>query len=101
MIENAAQSSNILFEHKLDPVDDVFSPESATNLYRVAQECLTNALKHAQPTSVQIRLERDVRHVRLLVKDDGRGFTWGQGPSGEPATGLGLKHIAERVRILN
>ena len=101
MIENAAQSTNIVFEHKLDPVDDVFSPESATHLYRVVQECLTNALKHAQARSVRIRLERDVRQVRLLVKDNGRGFTPEQRPAGGSSIGLGLKHIAERVRILN
>ncbi|HEU0038420.1 MAG TPA: PAS domain S-box protein, partial [Verrucomicrobiae bacterium] len=74
MIENTAQSTNIVFEHKLDPVDDVFSPEAATNLYRVIQECLTNALKHAQARSVRLRLDRDVRHVRLLVEDNGWGF---------------------------
>jgi PAS domain S-box-containing protein len=100
MIENAAQSTNIVFEHKLDPVDEVFSPELATNLYRVVQECLTNALKHAQARSVRIQLERDVRHVRLLVKDDGRGFTPEQQSDGS-SPGLGLKHMAERVRILN
>jgi PAS domain S-box-containing protein len=101
MIESAAKSTNIAFEHKLDPVDDVFSAESATNLYRVAQECLSNALKHAQARSVGIQLERDVRHVRLLVKDDGRGFTLEPRPSGGSSGGLGLKHITERVRILN
>jgi PAS domain S-box-containing protein len=101
MIENAAQSTNILFEHKLDAVDDVFAPESATNLYRVVQECLTNALKHAQARSVRIQLERDVRQVRLLVQDNGRGFMPEQRPAGGPSRGLGLKHIAERVRILN
>jgi len=101
MIENTAQSTNIVFEHKLDPVDDVFSPEAATNLYRVIQECLTNALKHAQARSVRLLLERDVRHVRLLVEDNGRGFMPEQRPSGGATTGLGLKHIAERVRILN
>ena len=101
LIENAAQSTNLLFERKLDPVDDVFSEESAANLYRVAQECLTNAIKHAQARSVRIQLERDVRHVRLLVQDDGRGFAPEQHPSGGSSQGLGLKHIAERVRILN
>jgi signal transduction histidine kinase len=101
LIEIAAQSTNIVFERKLDQVDDVFSPESATSLYRVLQECLTNALKHAHAGSVRIQLERDVRHVRLLVKDDGRGFTPEKRPSGSSSTGLGLKHMAERVRILN
>ncbi|MEM6784646.1 MAG: two-component regulator propeller domain-containing protein, partial [Bacteroidota bacterium] len=43
-------------------------------LYRIAQEALANAAKHAQATRVQIDLVEDGPHVRLTVRDDGRGF---------------------------
>jgi PAS domain S-box-containing protein len=101
MIGSAAQSSSVAIERKLDPVDDLFSADAATHLYRVIQECLTNALKHAQAQSVRVELERDVRHVRLWVKDNGCGFKPGQARSDGQRGGLGLKNIAERVRILN
>jgi PAS domain S-box-containing protein len=100
MIDSAAQASGVAFERKLDAVDDVFPTDAATHLYRVVQECLTNALKHAQARSVRVELERDVRHVSLWVKDDGRGFKQ-EAPVDGMSRGLGLKNIAERVRILN
>jgi PAS domain S-box-containing protein len=100
MIDTAAQSSGIAFERKLDCADDVLSGEAATHLYRVAQECLNNILKHSQARRVQIGLERDVHHVRLRIQDNGAGFDASARAGTTPAAGFGLKNIAERVRIL-
>jgi PAS domain S-box-containing protein len=100
MIDNAAESSGITFERKLDSVDDVFSGDAATNLYRVAQECLNNILKHSQAKTVRVKLERDVREVRLRIEDDGQGFDLGERNGTKTPLGFGLRNIAERVRIL-
>jgi PAS domain S-box-containing protein len=43
-------------------------------LYRMAQEALTNATKHASPKAVSILIHRTPSEVRLVVEDDGRGF---------------------------
>ncbi len=43
-------------------------------LYRIAQEVLNNALKHAQAKHIWVRLLQDGEIVRLEIKDDGRGF---------------------------
>jgi signal transduction histidine kinase len=43
-------------------------------LYRIAQEALNNALKHAVPTSVTVRISTNGEWVTLEVSDDGRGF---------------------------
>jgi signal transduction histidine kinase len=63
-------------------------------LYRIAQEALNNALKHASPRSVTLRIEAGDRWIRLEVEDDGRGF--------EPAAvrdhgGMGLTSMRERA----
>lgn len=100
MIDNAAQSSAIRFERKLEPVDEVFRTETATHVYRVVQEALNNTLKHSRARRARILLERDVREVRLWIEDDGRGFDAGDLPEETSAPGFGLKNIAERVRIL-
>jgi len=95
LVTNAAQASGIIFDHRLEMVDDLFPGAAATNLYRITQESLSNILKHSRAKKVRLRLERDVREVQLLIQDDGCGF--------DPAAagrGLGLKNIAERVRIL-
>jgi signal transduction histidine kinase len=45
-----------------------------TALYRLAQEALTNVLKHAQATSVSLIIERRTNAVQMIVEDDGVGF---------------------------
>jgi PAS domain S-box-containing protein len=54
----------------------IMMPESDTalNLYRIAQEAVNNALKHARATSITISLERGDGGVQLSVTDDGRGI---------------------------
>src|SRR5205814_5684061 len=100
MIDNAAQSSSIAFERKLEPVDEVFRGEAATNLYRVVQETVNNILKHSQAKRARIVVERDVHDVRLWIEDDGLGFGAGAPTQEQASRGFGLKNIAERVRIL-
>ena len=100
MIDNAAQSTTIALESKLEPVDEVFRGEAATNLYRVVQETVNNILKHSQALRARIVLERDVHDVRLWIEDDGCGFAVGGPPREGTNRGFGLKNIAERVRIL-
>jgi PAS domain S-box-containing protein len=100
MIDNAAQSTAIAFERKLEVVDEVFCGDAATNFYRIVQESLNNVLKHSQAQRVRVEVERDVRDVRLLIEDDGRGFDMGGRVKPGAAGGFGLKNIAERVRIL-
>ena len=48
--------------------------ESEIVLYRVAQEALTNAAKHAAAAAIEVELGTDAASVRLRVRDDGRGF---------------------------
>jgi signal transduction histidine kinase len=65
-------------------------------LYRLAQESLTNAVRHARSaTRVGIDLRREGDAVRLRVSDDGQTE---QGPAPEP--GFGLLGMAERAQIL-
>jgi PAS domain S-box-containing protein len=96
MIAGAVRNTGFPFERRLDDVDDLFPPEAATHLFRIVQEAVNNVLKHARARSARILLERDVHEVHLLVEDDGGGFT----PVGGPLPGLGLRNIAERVRII-
>jgi PAS domain S-box-containing protein len=96
MIDNTARSSGVTFERKLDRVDEVFDKDAAMNLYRVVQESLNNVLKHSGARRARVQIERDVREVILRISDDGFGFDTGHLDS----HGLGLRNIAERVRIL-
>ena len=98
MIDSAAEASGIVFERKLDDVDGLFPKDAALNLYRVVQESLNNIIKHSHARQARIRLEHDLREVQLHLEDDGDGFKVNETANG--GKGLGLKNIAERVRIL-
>ena len=73
------------------------SPACEAALYRVAQEALHNALRHAAASGVRLSLSRVARQVVLEVSDDGRGF----GAEGESRAassgGLGLDSMRERA----
>lgn len=66
-------------------------------LYRIGQEALNNALKHAQATEITVRLWAAGDAVTLEVEDDGRGF--GAGAEGAGG-GIGLASMRERAERL-
>ena len=71
-------------------------PAVALQLYRIAQEAVTNALRHAQARSIHIRLARENGSLRLQIEDDGLGI-------GKPALspgGLGLRLMKRRAAMI-
>lgn len=73
--------------------------EIASVLYRVAQEAVQNAQRHAHATRIEIRLCRVDGVARLEVADDGVGFEPAATPSG--GTGIGLFTMQERVALVD
>lgn len=63
-------------------------------LYRIAQEAMQNIIKHAHASEVTILLERDGECIRLLIRDNGRGFD----PKKKHPGHLGLKSMQERAQ---
>jgi signal transduction histidine kinase len=67
-----------------------------TTLYRIVQEALTNAVKHAKASNVWIRAWREDFTQCCTIRDDGAGFKTRRG-QGSPRKGLGLVAMRERV----
>ncbi len=78
-----------------DDARERLASELETGVYRIVQEALTNAGKHGAATSVVVGVVEDNGHVRISVRDDGRGFD----PSAATA-GFGLAGMRERVELL-
>lgn len=77
-------------------------PDSvAVSLYRLLQEALTNVVKHAQASEVQVTLRRERGEILLAIKDNGQGFQM-EGDISEMASaeGIGLIGIRERLELL-
>jgi len=76
-------------------------PQTETALYRIAQEALTNVVRHSGARSVSVLLDRRDGHAILVVEDDGKGFDVEQvRRSGTPARKLGLLGMEERAALV-
>lgn len=80
---------------KADEGIDVRDNVVATHLYRITQEAVNNALKHAAPAAITIRLQLDAGMSSLLIEDDGIGFDPAQSVAGR-----GLQIMAYRAGII-
>ncbi|TLY36456.1 MAG: hypothetical protein E6K62_02830 [Nitrospirae bacterium] len=69
-------------------------------IYRIVQEALNNATRHAQANCATIRLEQDGQFIRCLVCDDGIGFDVPATINRKGHTGLGLIGIRERLNAI-
>jgi signal transduction histidine kinase len=84
-----------------DPPDLTVPPEVATTCFRVAQEALTNVVRHAKAKRVRVELGREDGELRLVVRDDGTGFEVAAA-NRRVARGasLGLLGMQERVQLV-
>jgi len=71
----------------------------AAALYRVAQEALRNAARHAEAKHVAVRLRGDASSAVLEIEDDGRGFDVALAEKRRP--GMGLFSMRERIGLVN
>lgn len=78
--------------------DASLTVQTASCLFRVAQESVQNAVKHGAATQVYVSLSADRDFVQLRVSDNGAGFAAGPGRAG---LGLGIVNMKERMRLVN
>ena len=72
-------------------------PDVQVTLYRIAQEALNNALRHAEATKVAVSIRAEAGHVQLEVIDDGGGFDVGAAAG---SGGIGLQSMRERAQSI-
>jgi signal transduction histidine kinase len=76
------------------------APEVETALYRIVQEALTNAVRHARPRRITILVREEGAQIRAVVRDDGCGFDVAVQLARRGDRGLGLIGIRERAEAL-
>ena len=91
---------NILFENKSD-FDERFDSLTETNLYRVAQEAINNALKYAESTYVLVSITHTKHLLSIMIDDNGNGFDTTEVTNSEKGLGMGLFFMRERVNYVN
>ena len=89
------------FEVRLAIERIALPPEMAGDLFRIAQEAVVNAGRHARASRVELSLRTLGSGVELRVADDGRGFD-GDGVLAPPEPGhLGLASMRERAELMD
>jgi PAS domain S-box-containing protein len=97
--EFAGQDIQITMD--LDDVQELFSPETQLNIYRIFQEALHNIVKYAHATLVSAGIKREDGSVVFQIEDNGRGFDYQKVVNGNVTDrGLGLTAMHERARML-
>lgn len=100
VIRTASAATGITFESEINWIDDVFPKELEINFYRIVQESVNNVIKHSQATQASVTVRRTTDELRLVVRDNGNGFTPVERTVGSARGGFGLIGIAERARLL-
>ena len=85
----------------VDPVDGLFSKDAEIHVYRMIQEGVNNAVRHAEARAIAVTVCRQDGAVVITIADDGKGFDVNE-PSlnANGRQGLGLTGLAERARML-
>ena len=98
MAEEAAARAGLSLDLVVTDELPALSPNVEQCLFRVAQEAITNVLKHAKAKTLTVRLQCKGDMVTLTIRDDGVGFDVGASSGKEH---FGLLGMRERVELVN
>jgi two-component system sensor histidine kinase UhpB len=93
LCDRIGNSTELVVHRSLPPALSDLSEEEELVIYRVAQESLTNVVRHADATTAQVTLSQDDHTVELCITDDGSGMP----PGVHGQAGGGLRALRERA----
>jgi signal transduction histidine kinase len=96
IVRTIQDSGSVRFTLDVHGVDDRLPEYLELGLYRIAQELISNILKHSHGTAATIQLVQLEKSVVLMVEDNGDGYD----TSGRGHGGMGTKSIEARVKIM-
>jgi signal transduction histidine kinase len=99
LCETARESSGIFISSDLQGIDEKLNREAQINCYRIIQECLNNAMKHAQASSIRITSRFYPGKIELTVQDNGKGFDKAT-LEYKSVRSFGMINMEERIKML-
>lgn len=96
-VEDAATRANLILNLSIADGIPALSPDIEQCIYRIAQEAVTNVVKHASAKNLTVRLESIEGKVKLIVCDDGVGF---YPQKIDNASHFGLTGMQERAHLV-
>lgn len=98
LCQNIQINSRLIVKFSSSDIPFTIEQKSATYLYRIVQEALNNAVKHAKASRADVILSIENNSIILIIKDNGVGFDVSKAHTGN---GSGLYNIQERTKLLN
>ena len=98
LLDQQGRRASVAVRLSAENIPEKLGPEIQTTCFRIAQEAITNALRHAGATQIEIDLRRENGELRLLVRDNGLGFDV-ESAQAQPV-GLGLIGVKERAALV-
>ena len=96
LVDESSRTSGIRCTFESEAFAGIEDGYVTRHLYFIAQEAVRNALRHAQPTRIEVRLEEDDGRMELSVRDDGIGLS----EAGAAAEGSGMRIMRHRAALL-
>ncbi|MDR1581108.1 MAG: sensor histidine kinase [Synergistaceae bacterium] len=101
LAENVNERHGIEFDLELQQEDDNFPSVLRSNVFRIAQEAVSNALRHGGAKRIRIKYTFADRDMALLIEDDGCGFEPEKGQFAATERGsFGLSNMSERIHFV-
>ncbi|MEY2494143.1 MAG: hypothetical protein QOJ45_635 [Verrucomicrobiota bacterium] len=99
-VDQQAKRAGLEFKFSADPRADDVPSHIQTACFRLAQEAITNAVRHADARLLNVELRRTDASLRLLVRDDGKGFDVASAKArARQGASLGLLGLKERAAL--
>ena len=95
MFKEMGSNNRLKISFRHSELDDLRFKTEPINLFRIAQEAMTNILRHSGATRVVVKMTKPKGLLKISIHDNGRGFVF-TGPS----SGLGLTTMQERAKLL-
>lgn len=99
LADRVRAETGLVVDLRLDCECGRTSPEVAVAIFRVAQEALTNVVRHARAARIELRLATQGGSLDLSIVDDGSGFDV-ENARGRPTASVGLFGMAERIALV-
>lgn len=99
LLNDMCEDANLQWDTEIDLGDQTLPSGIEIGLYRIAQECLTNVLRHAQADSVHVKLAQEGHAICFSLEDNGVGFNPDE-LAARGRRGMGLLSMQERSELL-
>jgi PAS domain S-box-containing protein len=98
LLDQQGRRASVAVRFSAESIPEKLGGEIQITCFRIAQEAITNALRHADATQIDVDLRRENGKLRLLIRDNGRGFD-AESAQTRPV-GLGLIGVRERAALV-